>query len=177
MYCIALIFVLYFFIFYFHVLFWLCACLFYFFVFFFNFLFVCYCSCFFSFFANRISKIISKNKMVCIFLHWNKFACSDNCWYILILIFFSNIYYYLTYLISVVFALVGKVYINSLWTEFVDDIMNIIYRLISVFLIMMWCCVQLYLHVDMFSIETYKEFIILLEMLILFCSCFITEFL
>lgn len=61
------------------------------------FLFVCYCSCFFSFFANRISKIISKNKMVCIFLHWNKFACSDNCWYVLILIFFSNIYYYLTY--------------------------------------------------------------------------------
>lgn len=97
--CIALLWFLFciFLFFYFHVLFWLCACLFYFFVFFLNFLFVCYCSCFFSFFANRISKIISKNKMVCIFLHWNKFACSDNCWYVLILIFFSNIYYYLTY--------------------------------------------------------------------------------
>lgn len=36
---------------------------------------------------------------------------------------------------------------------------------------------QPYVNVDMFSTETYKDLIILLEMLILCCSCFITKML
>lgn len=35
---------------------------------------------------------------------------------------------------------------------------------------------QPYVNVDMFSIETYKDLIILLEMLILCCACFITKY-